>query len=232
MRVSTILKWVGVLFVALIVAAIAVVYSIDVNSYRGEITAEFKKATGRDLTLGGEIDLSISLSPALVVEDVSISNADWGSRPEMVSLKRAEAQIELLPLITGDIRVVKLVLVEPDILLETNAQGVPNWEFTPPEAADETKSEGTSDSEDAAGPPKIPTFDRIEIRDGRLVYKDGQSGEEMRLDLAKVDAKAQSFTAPFTIDIEGAWNQAVFSVTGSIESLASLGAGNPVKLNL
>ena len=126
MRVSTILKWVGVLFVALIVAAIAVVYSIDINSYRGEITAEFKKATGRDLTLGGEIDLSISLSPALVVEDVSISKADRGSRPEMVSLKRAEAQIELLPLITGDIRVVKLVLVEPDILLETNAQGVPN----------------------------------------------------------------------------------------------------------
>ena len=190
MRVSTILKWVGVLFVALIVAAIAVVYSIDINSYRGEITAEFKKATGRDLTLGGEIDLSISLSPALVVEDVSISKADRGSRPEMVSLKRAEAQIELLPLITGDIRVVKLVLVEPDILLETNAQGVPNWEFTPPEVADESKSEGTSNSGDAAGPTKIPTFDRVEIRDGRLVYKDGQSGEEMRLDLAKVDAKA------------------------------------------
>ena len=235
MRVSTILKWVGVLIVALVVAAVAIVYSIDVNSYRGEITAEFKKATGRDLTLGGEIDLSISLSPAVVVEDVAISNAEWGSRPEMVRLKRAEAQVELLPLITGNIRVVKLVLIEPDILLETNKEGVPNWEFKPPtqSATGESKSTADADQQTAeAGAPQIPTFDRIEVRDGRLVYKDGQSGEEMSLDLAKVDAKAQLFTAPFTIDVEGAWNKAPFSAGGSIESLASLGAGNPVKLDL
>ena len=235
MRVSTILKWVSVLIVALVVVAIAIVYSIDVNSYRGEIMAEFKKATGRDLTIGGEIDLSISLSPAVVIEEVSIANADWGSRPQMVTLKRAEAQVELLPLITGAIRVTKLVLVEPDILLETNAQGVPNWEFAPAEEAGEKSAKESDDDGDDAGSgdaPSIPTFDRIEIRQGRLVYKNGETGEEMNLDLAKVEAKAQSFTAPFTIDIEGAWNKAPFSVAGSIESLASLGAGNPVKLDL
>ena len=235
MRVSGILKWVGVLIVALVVVAIAIVYSIDINSYRGEITAEFKKATGRDLTIGGEIDLSISLSPAVVVEDVAIANADWGSRPEMVKLKRAEAQVELLPLIIGNIRVIRLILVEPDILLETNSEGVPNWEFEPAEAeAGKASAKKDTDGDDAGSgeAPQIPIFDRIEIRQGRLVFRNGESGEEMRLDLAKVAAKAQSFTAPFTIDVEGAWNEAPFSVAGSIESLASLGAGSPVKLDL
>ena len=156
----------------------------------------------------------------------------------MVKLKRAEAQVELLPLLTGTIRVSKLILVEPDILLETNAKGVPNWEFAPPKM--DADSGEKKESEEKAGQqaaekeeaPEIPIFDRIEIRRGLLVFKNGESGEEMRLDLAKVEAKAQSFTAPFTVDVEGAWNKAPFTVAGSVESLASLGAGRPVRLDL
>ncbi len=237
MRVTTILKWFGLLIVALVVVAVAILYSIDVNSYRDEITAEFKKATGRDLTIGGEIDLSISLSPAVVVEEVAIANAEWGSRSQMVTLKRAEAQVELIPIITGDIRVTKLILVEPDILFETNADGVPNWQFAPPAsdkpapstAAGEAKP-SKSDAAEEAEAPKIPIFDHVEIRQGSLTYRNGQTGEKMQLDLTEVVAKAQSFTAPLTIDARGAWNQAPFSVSGSIESLPSLGSGRPFKL--
>ena len=59
MRLAAVLKWVGI--------PVAIVYSIDVDSYRVEIAEELRKATGREL----RIDLSISLSPAVVVEKVS-----------------------------------------------------------------------------------------------------------------------------------------------------------------
>ena len=84
MRIARVLKWAALAVAVLVAAAAAVLYSIDVNSYRDEIAAEFRKATGRDLAIGGDIDLSISLSPAVVVERIAIANAGWGSRPHMV----------------------------------------------------------------------------------------------------------------------------------------------------
>ena len=155
MRPAFLLKWAGLALVVLVAAAAALLLSVDVGSYRGEIEAEFRKATGRDLAIGGDIDLSISFSPAVVVERVSIANAGWGSRPAMVSLERAEAEVELLPLLAGDIRVTRLVLVEPDILLETNADGLSNWRTGPPSgdrpAAPARSAEATGKARQAAG---------------------------------------------------------------------------------
>ena len=237
MRIARVLKWAALAVAVLVAAAAAVLYSIDVNSYRDEIAAEFRKATGRDLAIGGDIDLSISLSPAVVVERVAIANAGWGSRPLMVALERAEAEVELLPLLAGDIRVTRLILVEPDILLETNADGLSNWQTGPPSddrsraparSAEEAERKEKADS----GPPTVPIFNHVEIRRGRLTYKDGRTGQEMRFDLDRVSARAESFGAPLEIDAGGAWNGAPFAISGSVESLAGIASGGPVGLEL
>ena len=237
MRIARVLKWAALAVAIIVAAAAAVLYSIDVNSYRDEIAAEFRKATGRDLAIGGDIDLSISLSPAVVVERVAIANAGWGSRPLMVALERAEAEVELLPLLAGDIRVTRLILVEPDILLETNADGLSNWQIGPPSddrsrapsgSAEEAERKEKADS----GPPPVPIFNHVEIRGGRLAYKDARTGEEMRFDLDRVSARADSFGAALEIDARGAWNGAPFAISGSVDSLASIASGRPVGFEL
>ena len=237
MRIARVLKWAALAVAVLVAAAAAVLYSIDVNSYRDEIAAEFRKATGRDLAIGGDIDLSISLSPAVVVERIAIANAGWGSRPHMVALERAEAEVELLALLAGDIRVTRLILVEPDILLETNADGLSNWRARPP--SDDRSRAPSGSAEEAerkekagTGPPSVPIFDRVEIRRGRLTYKDARTGQEMRFDLDRASARADSFGAPLAIDAGGAWNGAPFAISGSVESLASIASGGPVGLEL
>ena len=75
MRPASLLKWAGLALVVVVAAAVALLLSIDVGGYRDEIAAEFRKATGRGLAIDGDIDLSISLSPAIVVERVAIANA-------------------------------------------------------------------------------------------------------------------------------------------------------------
>ena len=237
MRIAKILKW-TVLAVAILVAAgAAVLYSIDVNSYRDEIAAEFRKATGRDLVIGGDMDLSISLSPAVVVERAAIANAHWGSRPHMVALERVEAEVELLPLLAGDIRVTRLILVEPDILLETNSDGLSNWQARPP-ANDRSdapvRSAEMAERKDEAGDglSSVPIFTHVEIRRGRLTYKDARTGDEMQLDLDRVTARAAAFEAPLAIDAEGAWNGTPFSIAGTVNSLARLASGQPAELAL
>ena len=173
-----------------------------------------------------------------MVEEVAIANTGWGSRPRMMTVRRAEARIELMPLITGDIRVTSLVLLEPDILLETNAEGVSNWRFGPSSNGETTTAEDeagighTVGRADAApsGASRIPVFNHVEIHRGSLTYRDGMTGEEMRLDLTEVAVDAPSATAPVSVEATGAWNRAPFSVSGSIEPLSNLGSGLPLRL--
>ena len=237
MRVASLLKWAALAVAVLVAAAAAVLYSIDVNSYREEIAAEFREATGRDLAIGGDIDLSISLTPAVTVERVAVANADWGSRPAMIALERAEAEVELLPLLAGDIRVTRLILIEPDILLETNADGLSNWRTGPPpddRSGAPAGSGGGAGRKDGAGggPPPVPIFNHVEIRRGRLTYRDARSGEEMRFELERVSVRAASFGAPLEIEAGGAWNGAPFSASGTVGSLAAIASGRPLELAL
>ena len=235
MRLASLLKWAGLALVVIVAAAVALLLSVDVGSYRGEIEAEFRKATGRGLAISGDMDLSISLSPAIVVEQVSIENAGWGSRPVMAAIERAEAEVELLPLLAGNIRVTRLILVGPDILLERNADGRSNWRTgsssgdrsAAPARSGEADSEGKAD-----GPPPVPLFNHVEIRQGRLTYRDARTGEDMRLNLERVSAKAASFSAPLEVEAAGAWNGHPLSVSATVESLADIASGRPARLDL
>lgn len=87
------MKWKTILIVAagvvlvIIVAAVVALRSMDFNKYKGLIAGQVKSATGRELKIGGNINLEIGFSPAVVVEDVSFANAPWGSRPDMVKVR-------------------------------------------------------------------------------------------------------------------------------------------------
>ncbi len=146
MRLRTVLKVAAVVVVALIVAAVAILYSIDPNDYRDDFAAEVERATGRKLTVTGEVDLELGLTPAITVRDVGFANAPWGSRPDMVRLRRFSVEVELMSLLAAALRIKRVRISGLDLLLETNSQGRGNWLFdtaedAEPKAAAEEASE-------------------------------------------------------------------------------------------
>ena len=74
-------KWVigsiVILTVALVVTVYAVLASYDYNKLKPRLAQLVKAATGRELTMGGEVDLMIGFSPALVVLRLA-----WPTPPE------------------------------------------------------------------------------------------------------------------------------------------------------
>ena len=118
----------------LIIGVVVVLMTVDVSSYKGIIQEQAKAATGRNVTIG-DIKLALSLSPAFVVSDVKVANAPWGSRPDMLTLKRLEAHTQLIPLLFGTINISGLKIVDADAVLETDAQGKGNWQFDTPTTA-------------------------------------------------------------------------------------------------
>ncbi|OFX13326.1 MAG: hypothetical protein A2516_04410 [Alphaproteobacteria bacterium RIFOXYD12_FULL_60_8] len=90
------------------------------------------EALGRGVGINGELSMALSMTPTVVAENVTLDNASWGSRPHMAMVKRFEMTLNLESLKKGTLEVTKLTLIEPDLLLETNAKGQSNWESTAP----------------------------------------------------------------------------------------------------
>ncbi len=90
-------KWILGILAAVGVVLLLVVYiiaaSYDYNKLKPLITKTVKEFTGRELTLGGDIDLKIGLHPTLEVNNVTFQNAPWGSQPQMAQIKRFEGPL-------------------------------------------------------------------------------------------------------------------------------------------
>ncbi len=221
-RAWKILAVIAVLLVAVVVAGVAVLKSMDFNEYRGLIAEQVKAATGRDLTIAGDLRLDISLTPAVAVEGVTFANAPWGSRPEMVTLRRLEVQVELLPLLTGDVRVTRVVLIGLDALLETDAKGRGNWEFAAPE---EAAGKAAEEGGEAA---LLPVVHEVRIRDLKIVYRDGRTGRRTVFGLDSLEASAEGLDSPLHLALKGAYNGAPFEATGRFGSVNRMIEGRPL----
>lgn len=227
MKIKWILTGLLALVVAVVVAGVAVLSTMEFEELRGIIEAEAEKATGRKLTIAGDIDLEISLSPAIAVEDVRFANADWGSRPELVSVQRLELEVALLPLFSGDIQVKRLVVVAPDILLETDAQGRGNWEMA-------GTAEDAAAPAPAAGEMTLPSIDNAVVRDATVVYRDGKTGETIQVSFSEIALRRTSVAVPLEVALEGAYNSVPFKAEGAVGLIRDMigAAPYPVRLSL
>ena len=227
MRVKHVLIAVAGLVVVIVGGAIIAVKSIDFNQYRSIIADQAKLATGRDLKIAGDLDVGISLTPTVSVNDVSFTNASWGSRPEMVTVKRFEGQLELLPLISGEIRVKRIVLKGADILLETDAKGQGNWTFGPASPAAQTES---APAEGGSG--KLPTVSNVAFEDVTITYKDGVANKTQTVALQKLSAESGGGDDPIALEIAALLNEQPISATGTIGSLRGIIANQPMPIDI
>jgi uncharacterized protein involved in outer membrane biogenesis len=218
-------KWFLVVFFLLIVAVVVTIYlilsSYDFNNLKPTIAQQVKIATGRELTLGGNIQLAISLSPSLVLQDVSFQNAPDASRPEMARVGRVEVKVALLPLIRGDLVVKRLLLFEPDILIEIDKAGKPNFEFDTKKKGqpEQPKTEGQSPK--GASFPAL-AFNSVEIEKGRITYIDDRRGKSNVMALSSFKGSTSAPGGAMKFELRGAYNDKSFEAKGSLGPLSAL----------
>ncbi|MGB1027558.1 MAG: AsmA family protein, partial [Rhodospirillaceae bacterium] len=116
------LKKVLIGLVALVLIAIPVILIapslIDWNAYKARITSELAQATGRDVTIDGDLSLTLIPQPALSVDRVRLGNLDGGSRADMIRMGSMRINLQVAPLLSGQLVFDSIVLQQPDILLE------------------------------------------------------------------------------------------------------------------
>ena len=209
-------KWILGIIAAALVILLVVVYiiaaSYDYNKFKPLITDTVKEYTGRELTLGGDIDLKFGLPPTLEVNNVAFQNAPWGSQPQMAQVKHLQVKVSIIPLLSGDVEVQRLILLEPQFLLEFNKAGKSNLDFDapgkkkPPQADKKTDSHSQTEFD----------LEKVDVKGAILVYKNHQTGQTETVELAHLQMKTPLFGSGVDIDIDGNYNKTSFAVNGNI----------------
>ncbi|MEL6798679.1 MAG: AsmA family protein [Pseudomonadota bacterium] len=217
------------LIVLIIIAAIAAVFLLPSDRIAGVVEERFQAATGRALTIEG--DVRPSLWPALGVNTgaVSIANADWAGDAPMVAADNLSVSVDIGALIGGEVKINGVTLEAPRIALATDAEGRGNWEMTAP--ATETSGEATTEAT-AEATGGIPAFslDQAVITGGQVTFQDAAGTQ---IALADIDATftLPDFAGPATLALTASANGAPVSVDATIPAFSTfLASGGAVTL--
>jgi len=203
----------GGLLLLLIVAIAIAVRTIDVNDFIAPIQKRVKDATGRDLVIRGGIDFKLSLEPELLIDDVSLSNSAWGKSAQMITAKRVEAQVKLLPLLQRHFEIVRFKLIDPVISLETDSAGKGNWEFS---------GAGGADAAAPAGAVNAFAIGDLAIDHGTASYRDGESGKTTNIVIDELSLHSRDAQSPVSARFRGSVGDIAVAMEGDLGPLRAL----------
>jgi uncharacterized protein involved in outer membrane biogenesis len=222
------IKIVTTLLVIVFISVSVVIFTVDINQYKGELVTLVEESTGRTLKVDGDLKFAVSLIPTVVVEDVQFSNATWGSKPNMIKLDKFELEVALLPLLTGNVQVNRVILIAPEILLETNKKGAANWDFSTAKSDNKTKPEEV----DANAAVPAVVVNEVHIENATITYIDGAAGKTTTLVIDEITTESDSADAPLSIISKLAYNEIDVEVKGSLGSLNQLSSNTNYPLDL
>ena len=222
------MRWViRVLSAVVVLAGLAVLTLALIPSERiaALASAEFSRLTGRELVIEGAVKPSIW--PVIGVETgrIRLSNAGWSEDGPMLSAERLSIGVELAALLQGRLRITRLELMRPDILLERAEDGVGNWQFGAGAALPSGRAAAGSPSAGRAI-ATLPTLEAGRIRDGRITYVDHATGRRVLLQDVSVDLTLPAAARTATLALKATLGGRDLSVEASLpEAAATLTGG-------
>lgn len=223
------------LAVLLLAAALAVPFFISGNVYRAQVTALIENATGREFRIDGPIKFELVPDLALSAADVSLANAKGGVAPAMAKLKSLEIRLRLRPLLSGRIEITGFVLDQPEIALEVDKKGLPNWRFG--EAAAPSAAPAAAKYSNREIGDLIELLDRFHltgfvIRHGGVSFFDARDGEEWHADDIDVKFAMAGLDSPLTADGEASWGGQRIGFDYAVTRPGAFAGGKPSGIEL
>jgi uncharacterized protein involved in outer membrane biogenesis len=180
----------GVLLALLSLAAVALVFFLDMKALKPRLEAVASDALGMEVRIGGR--LGIGLFPGLhfVAADLRIRNRG----ADVIFAEKAFLGIALLPLLHKEIQVVKIGMKRPRISIDQDRDGKYNIE--PMEGG-----AGRKTAEAAKGMRFSLNVASISLTDATLFYADKKSGEALEAGVFNLDVSRLHLTEGTSPDL-------------------------------
>jgi len=227
------LTW--VLIAAIPIVAIAVVVWVatrDLSRYQARLTEQIRKVTGRELAAKVPLAVKLGSEPAMVAEGVTLSNAPWGSRPDLARVRKLTLYIDPVSLFLGEIKIGRILLEGADILVETNEVGDANLEMLPPPDGSGPHA-GENRSFRLRTTNAFPWIGTIDLRDSVLTIAEGQGRPPVVLEVPSATFRSSAPNLPLQIEGRFAAPKATpLDLTGTAGSFDGWMRGLPGNIDL
>lgn len=222
----------AVVIVLVIVAAIVLPFVIDPNDYKAEITAQIEQKIGRDVTIPGEIELSVFPWLGISIGKVTVANAPgFGDKP-LAEIASAEVRVKLLPLLQRQIQIGTVALDGLRLRLAQNAQGQTNWGGIVEHLSSEEKA-AASDKKPAKQEPvnenqgggfELTSLEigSVAIQDAAISWHDAVTGDSYKLSDFHLITGALAEDQPFDVEVGATLAAASQGMTGTVSMSATI----------
>ncbi|GAB5375438.1 MAG: AsmA-like C-terminal region-containing protein [Acuticoccus sp.] len=182
----------GTALVLALFTALVGPYFVDWTAYRGVFEANAERMLGARVTIDGEAELRLLPSPRMRLTDVRLGET---SHP-LLAAETVELDVELTPLLRGELRVSELRLDAPVVRLTI----ADNGRLEMPDMAADTALTALFNVDDIA-------VDDIALSGGTLAITDRRTGTERTVTDIALAGRAQSLRGPFnasgTLRVDG-----------------------------
>ena len=175
-----------VLFLVLLIALIVFLPRlVDTQTFRTELTEQVKSLTGQDLSING--DLSVSVFPWLGIStgEIVLSQPPSVGLDEapLLSVQQANISVKFLPLLQKQIEVSEIRFIAPSITYIETENGSTSLDGLSKSDTPSSTEPASSNSASANGfNPAAIVIAGITITDGQLVMDNRAAGEIHRID--------------------------------------------------
>jgi AsmA family protein len=221
------LMWLFSAFSMIVIAAAIFISTLDQNKAKQYISAAVNTATGRQLSINGDLKLDLGWISRVSASQIQFENAQWSKHPQMVEVGLVDVQLDLWQLLSEFRLVLPTVTIsQPKVILEKNADGSANWEFRAASAVTEP-----------VVPEKrteFPVIEKLMIKDGTLLFDDQETNNQLELKLTQAEASG-FLEEPIMLKAEGTYQKLPLSLSldgGSYQNLRSAQEPYPLQINL
>lgn len=229
------IKYLLIAFAVLLVVAIgggvAALFLIPADKLAAIASEEVRKSTGRELTIAGEV--SPSLYPVLgaTVSKAALSNADWASKENLITIGEASVGVRVAPLLSGRIEIEEIRLTDATVALEVASDGRPNWAIEPEETASEAREAGEHGGGDGDGLERLGRV-RLVLENAAITYDNRATGASFATRDLSLAATLEDPNDPLQIEGSGVFNDQDVRLSLNLATPAKLVAGEAAQADL
>lgn len=220
--------------VVVLLAGVAIAPQLVPSSvYKDKIQETLTRELGRDVTVSGDVKLAVFPTIKAKTGRVEIANPDGFSAESFASMDGLDAKVKLWPLFSKKVEIKSFALQNPEINLEKNAAGEPNWIMGAPDAAAEPEAPAGPFKRDGRYANIDPAIGLFSLENGTITYADKtKAGANYNLTDVNVAFSLPSLAKPVKIDGDLKFNSDPMDIDLVIDSPRAFLDGQAAPISL
>ncbi|MGB5677552.1 MAG: AsmA family protein [Gammaproteobacteria bacterium] len=223
-------SFIVVLLILLQVALVYIGISFTSDKARVILLEQIKILTQREAYIDGDVRVTISMLPELLVKRIRIKNAEGFGEENFIALSEARVQLSLLSLLGGKIDVTEFVANRAHIDLIVKSDGHNNWSFNHLTTPSERKSDASDKTVKDTKVNRSLSVDRLVLTDITFRYVEEADSRIINKHFSRILLDLEDTTEP-QAEITGTFQDYPYTMMLESEALENLTVAKPWNLS-